>query len=348
MWLLWPTWEHYVGAADGKLERDTAPEDLAVRGRGSRAGAGGGSVWDFMSRFDVYQVNDTLCLSHCVSLSHTGICSPMHLPTFKSFTHPLILFLTFLLYFSLSLSLVCTSVRACVSLSPSFSHFCPCILSQAFYPSLCIFNTHTLAHTQSHALSHPVTHKRTHASNLYPHLSCTLTHISLSFSLFFSLSLSLSLSYTHTLIHTHTHSHSHALSLIHSLIHLFIVVAFASCVVYRSRTHARSLLSVSLFLPPFLVRFLSNSFLLFSHPPLARLLPRRLLSIVRFLSFWTPGNHDFKLKQSNSHCECILSLSCPWHFLSDGTVEEKNRSRDKLMRKDRHLLLPAAKFRYIL
>jgi len=33
-----------VGAADGKLERDTAPEDLAVRGRGSRAGAGGGSV----------------------------------------------------------------------------------------------------------------------------------------------------------------------------------------------------------------------------------------------------------------------------------------------------------------
>jgi len=54
------------------------------------------------------------------------------------------------------------------------------------------------------------------------------------------------------------------------------------------------------------------------------------------------------LKQSNSHCECILSLSCPWHFLSDGTVEEKNRGRDKLMRKDRDFLVPAAKFPYIL
>ena len=74
------------------------------------------------------------------------------------------------------------------------------------------------------------------------------------------------------------------------------------------------------------------------------------LSLVRFLSFSTPGNHDFNMKQSNSHCECILSLSCPWHFLSDGTVEEKNRWRDKLtqMRKDRDLLVPAAKVHYIL
>ena len=46
--------------------------------------------------------------------------------------------------------------------------------------------------------------------------------------------------------------------------------------------------------------------------------------------------------------ECILSLSCPWHFLSDGTVEEKNTGRDKLMRKDRDLLVSAAKFPYIL
>jgi len=54
------------------------------------------------------------------------------------------------------------------------------------------------------------------------------------------------------------------------------------------------------------------------------------------------------LKQSNSLRECILALSCPWHVLSNGTEEEKNRVRDKLMRKDRDLLVHAAKFPYIL
>jgi len=81
---------------------------------------------------------------------------------------------------------------------------------------------------------------------------------------------------------------------------------------------------------------------------------------VIFLPFWRGlSNYDnydsiwnsqlwFNLKQSNSHCEYILSLSCPWHFFSDGTVEEKNTGRDKLMRKDRDLLASAAKFPYIL
>jgi len=41
---LWLTWQRDAGAAAWKLERDTAPEDLAVRGKGSHAGAGGGSV----------------------------------------------------------------------------------------------------------------------------------------------------------------------------------------------------------------------------------------------------------------------------------------------------------------
>jgi len=118
------------------IERDTAPEDLAVRGRGLRAGAGGGSVWDFMSRFSVYPVDDALCLSHCLSLFLSSVCSPTHSPTYQSFTHPFSLFLTLILYFSLSLSLVCTCVRACVSLSPSFSRFRPCILSQTFCLSL--------------------------------------------------------------------------------------------------------------------------------------------------------------------------------------------------------------------
>ena len=177
-------------------------------------------------------------------------------------------------------------MRACVSLSPFFSRFCHCILSQDFYLSLSFFITHTLAHTQSHALCHPVTHKRTHALNLYPHLSCTLTHISLSFS--FSLSLSLFLLQTYTDTHTHIHTHT--------LFHLFT----------RSSTHSlfsrvRNALSsarvrasalFSLFLAPFLP-FLFVSFpilsLLFSSPSLARLLPCRLSltrSLPHFFNSW--------------------------------------------------------------
>jgi len=186
-------------------------------------------------------------------------------------------------------------VRACVSLSPSFSLFRPYILSQTFCLSLSFSFTHTLAHTQSHALSHPLTHKRTHAPNLYPHLSRSLTHISLSFFLF--LSLYLSLIHIHTYTDTQTHSHSHTLALIHSLIHSFIVVACARYVVFSARTHARSLLSVSLPLPPFLVLFLcdSISFALFSPSRLVTSFAV-ILSLVRFISFSTPGNRDFSLK----------------------------------------------------
>ena len=116
-----------------------------------------------------------------------------------------------------------------------------------------------------------------------------------------------------------------------------------------ARVRACALFSLLLtpFLPFLFVSFLILS-LLFCSSPLGGFLPRRLSLTCRFLFFSTPGNHDFNLKQSNSYCECILSLSCPWHFLSDGTVEEKNIGRDKLMRKDRDLLVSAAKFSYIL
>jgi len=231
-----------------------------------------------------------------------------------------------------------------VSLSPSFSRFCPCILSQAFYPSLSFFNTHTLAHTQSHALSHSVTHKHTRTKSLSPSFLHTHTH----FSLFLSLSLSLSLSYTHTLIHTHTFAITHALtySLAHPLMHCCRVCELR-CL---QRAYTRVLSSLC-FPPPSSLScsFPFRFYLFCSLPPLSlACFLAVFLSLVRFLSFSTPGKHDFKLKQSNSHCKCILLLSCPWHFLSDGTVEEKNRGRDKLMGKDRHLLVPAAKFPYIL
>jgi len=142
-----------------------------------------------------------------------------------------------------------------LSLSPL--HFLSGFLSVCFF----LFYRYICAHAVTRSLSHPLTHKRTHAPNLCPHLAPSLTHISLSSSLFLSfclcLSLSLYLAYAHTLIHTH--SHLHTLSLIHSLIHSFIVVACARCVVFSTRLRARSLLSVSLPLPPFLILFLCNS-----------------------------------------------------------------------------------------
>jgi len=232
-----------------------------------------------MSRFNVYPVDDTLCLSHYHSLSLSSVCSPTHSPTYQSFTHP---FITFLLYFSHSFSLACTCVRARVSLSPSFSRFSPYILSEAFCLSLSFSFTHTLTHMQSHALSHPLTHKRTHAPNLYPHLSRSLTHISVSsflslplslflFFLSFSLSLSLSISYTHTLIHTHIHTHT--------LSHLFSCSSthslWSRVHAALSSAHVRARALFSLFLSPFLP-FLFLSFvilsLLLSSSPLARLL----------------------------------------------------------------------------
>jgi len=194
--------------------------------------------------------DDALCLSHCLFLFLSSFCSPTHSPTYQSFAQSFILFLTlFTLFLSLSLS--------SVSFSPSFSRFRPCILSQVFCLSLSSYFTHTLAHTQSYALSHPPTHNRAHAPYLYPHLFCSITHICLSSSL--SLFLSLSLSLLHTYTDIHTHSHSHTLSLIHPLIHSFIDVACVHCVVLSARTRARSLLSTSLPLPPFLILFLDNS-----------------------------------------------------------------------------------------
>jgi len=192
-----------------------------------------------------------LCLSHCPCISHTRFCSPTHSPTYQLFTHPLIPFLTLLLHLSLSLSLMCTRELACVSLSPSFSRCLFCILSQSFSLSRSFSFTHTLAHTQSHALSHALTHTRTQGPDLYLHLSRTLTHISVSFFL--------SLFLLHTKMDTHTHLHSHTLLLVHSPTHSFIAVVFVRCAVFSARTHARSLLSVSSPLPPFLILCLSES-----------------------------------------------------------------------------------------
>jgi len=298
-----------------------------------------------MSRFDVYQVDDALCLSHCLFLSLLSFCSPTHSPTYQSFTHPLILFLTLLLYFSLPLSLVCTCVRECVSSSPSFSCFRPCIrlrLSVFLFFAL----LHTLSRTRSHTLSliHSLTNAHTHQFFILIFLAHSHTFLSLSLS--FSLFLSLSLLHTYTDTHTFALTLSLTYSLAHPLIH-YCRVCVLRCL---QRAYARALSSLCFFPPSSLSYSFAFQFCLFySLPPLSLACYLAVfLSLVCFLSFSTPGSHDFNLKQSCSHCECILSLSCPWCFLSDRTVEEKNRGRDKLMRQDRDLLVSTAKFPYIL
>jgi len=170
-----------------------------------------------MSRFDVYQVNDTLCLSHCLSLSHTGICSPMHLPTFKLFTHPLILFLSLLLYFSLSLSLWCVHacVRACPFLLLSLTFALAFSLRLSIRLSFSSIHTHSCTRSHTLSLIQSLTNAHTHQIFIPIFLAHSHTFLSLS------LSFSLSLSYTHTLIHTHTFAltHSFTYSLAHPLIH---------------------------------------------------------------------------------------------------------------------------------
>jgi len=224
-----------------------------------------------MSRFNVYSVDDALCLSHCrsLSLSQAFVHPRTHPLTNHSPTHSFYFSPSY--FISLSFSLVCTCVRARMSLSPSFSRFRPCILSKAFCLSLLFSFTHTRAHAVTCFFSSTHSQMHTRTKSLSPSFLLTHTHFSLFlcltflslplslFLFFFSFSLSLSLSLLHTYTDTHTHSHSHTLSLIHSLLHSFIVVACARCVVFSARTRERSLLSISLPLPPFLILFLCNS-----------------------------------------------------------------------------------------
>ena len=175
---------------------------------------------------------------------------------------------------------------------------------------LFVHYTHTRAHAVTRSLSstHSKTCIRTKSLCLF------FLHTHTHFSLFLSLSLSLSLSYTHTLIHTHIRTDT--------LSHLFT----------RSSTHSLSQCRVCALRCLQRAYTLALSSFCFSHHS----------------TIYTPGSHDFNLKQSCSQCKCILAFSCPWHFLSDGTEEENNRGRDKLMRKDKDLFVPAAKFPYVL
>jgi len=217
----------------------------------------------------------SLSLALSLSLSRTSFCSPMHSPTFQSFTHPLILFLTLLLYFILSLSL-----SFFLSFSPLHS------LSGFLSVLLCLHYTHTRAHAVTHTHSLSSTHSQKHArSNPYAIFlahSHTFLYLSLSFLL------SLSLSYTHAMIHTHirTHTLSHlwTRSSTHSLLSRMRAALSSACV------RARALFS--LFLSPFLP-FLFFSFpilsVLFSSSPLSGLLPRRLCptrSLPLFSNSW--------------------------------------------------------------
>jgi len=117
--------------------------------------------------------------------------------------------------------------------------------------SLFLFYTHTRTHAVTNSFSCTHSHAHTGTRSLSSSFSHTHTH--------FSLFLPLSLFLLHSNMDTHTHLHSHTLSLVHSPTHSFIAVAFARCAVFSARTRARSLLSVSPPLPPFLILFLSES-----------------------------------------------------------------------------------------
>jgi len=254
----------------------------------------------------------SLSLTHTLSFTH----APTHLPTIHSPIHSISHSLTSSLSLSLSLTLVCMRERACVSLSPSFSRFLFCILSQAFSLSISFSFTHTLAHTQSHALSHALTHTRTQGPDLYPHLSRTLTHISLSF--FLSLSLSYIQTWTRTHICTLTLSHLFTRPHTHSLLSR-LRAALSSARVRRS------LLSVSPPLPPFLILFLSESISFFSLPVLSlACLLAVFLSLVRFLSFSTPGSHDLIWNSPT------LTASAVFHSLARGDFSQMEQWRGQI------------------
>ena len=201
-----------------------------------------------------------LCLSHCPCISHTRFCSPTHSPTYQLFTHSLIPFLTLLLHLSLSLSLVCTRERACVSLSPSF-------LSLSLLHSLSVFLSVSLF------LMHSLT--RAHRDQIF--ISIFLAHSHTFLSLSSSLSFSYIQKWTRTHICTLTLFYLFTRPPTHSLLSC-LCAALSSA---RVRTRALS----SLYLPPFLpflfFAFLNLSLFL-SSSPLARLLARRL-SLTRSL-----------------------------------------------------------------
>jgi len=212
----------YVYTLSGLLPPRTWP-----CGGGGRAQERGVRVFEISCHGSMYIRSMTLSVSRTValSLSQTFVHPRTHPLTNHPPTHSFYFSPSY--FNSLSFSLVCTCVRAHVSLSPSFSRFRPCILFQAVCLSVSFSFTHTFAHMQSHALSHPLTHN-THQifipiflAHSHTFLSLPLCYISPSSSLslcFLSLFLSfpLSLSLLHTYTETHTHSHSHTLS--HSLL----------------------------------------------------------------------------------------------------------------------------------
>ena len=142
--------------------------------------------------------------------------------------------------------------------------------------------------TAEHCFFQHPTPPRFGAPNLYPHLSRTLTNISFSFSLSFSVSLS----------HTHTHIHTHIRT--PTLSHFFTrppphsLLSRVSAALSSSNVRA-------CFFPPFSLSysFLLQFYVLASLSPLSlAFLPAVFPALVRFLSFSTPGSHDFNLKQS--------------------------------------------------
>jgi len=172
--LLWLTWQRNAGAGAGKLERDTAPEDLAVQGRGLRAGAGGGSVWDFMLRFDVYMKHT--CATYFTTSSSSSnpfVCKNMHFQCMHAHVHIYIykcylnayiyLFWCFFVY--LSIYILHIHPCMCKWLCKQHTHTLSLLLVWLVSLLVAVFCMHSI-HLRRSCLLFCSFYKRTHTRNI--------------------------------------------------------------------------------------------------------------------------------------------------------------------------------------
>jgi len=262
-------------------------------------------------------------LSLALSLSHTHrylfTHALAHFPIIHPPTHSI--FNSFTLFLSLSLSGVLVHARVRVPLSFFLSLLPLHSFSGFLFVSLFFHYTHTRAHAVTRSLSSSYSQTHTRTKSLSPSFLHTDTYFSLV--LFFSFSFSLSLTNIHW--YTHTHSHSHTLSFIHSLIHSFIVFACAQCVVFSARTRERSLLSVSRPLPPFLVRFLSDSISFVLFP-----LSRSLASLPSFSHSFASSLFQLLVTMISIWNSPTLNASAFFQSLARGIFSQMERWRRRI------------------
>jgi len=223
---------------------------------------------------------------------------------------------TYFIYLSLSLWVcVCACVRVPLSLFLSLSLlFC---LSGFLFVSRFLFDAHTHTHCHTLSLFHSLAHAHTHRIFIPIFLAHSHT--------FLSLSLSLPLSLSHKYTHTHTHIREHTFS--HFFTRPPLGLFFSRASAALSSANVRTCTLLSLFLSPLLpfvffsLRFYFLTSLLQSS--LAFLLAV-FPALVEFLSFSTPGSHDFNLNNP------ALTASAFFDSLARGIFSQMEQWRRRI------------------